>query len=165
MKYAGYMPNDFINGEGVSVSLWTVGCPHRCEGCHNADLWDYEAGMDVPSDIRGQIIKAISDNDIQRNFSILGGEPLCAENKDFVNGVIKAVRAAYPNIKIYLWTGYTMDELKGKNNEVINNILSNIDVLIDGRFILSERDIALPLRGSKNQRVWRKINGEFSYEN
>lgn len=139
--------------------------PHKCEGCHNMNLWDCNAGEPVPNDIKGQIIKAISANGIMRGFSILGGEPLCTENRDFIDGVIKAVRAAYPNIKIYLWTGYTMDELKGKNNEIINNILSNVDVLIDGRFILSERDITLPLRGSKNQRVWRKINGEFSYEN
>lgn len=165
MKYAKIKYNDTINClDGICVSLWTVGCPHRCEGCHNANLWDYEAGVEVPSDIRGQIIKAISANGVQRQFSVLGGEPLCAENREFVNDIVKTVRVAYPNIKIYLWTGYTMDELKGKDNDTINNILSNIDVLIDGRFILSERDITLPLRGSRNQRVWRKLNGEFTYD-
>lgn len=165
MKYANIKYNDTINCEdGICVSFWVSGCPHHCEGCWNPETWDKEYGNEVPVDIRGQIIKAISDNGIERNFSVLGGEPLWGENKELVNNIIKAVRTAYPNIKIYLWTGYTMDELKGRDDETVNNILSNIDVLIDGRFILSERDITLPLRGSRNQRIWRKnSDGKFDF--
>ena len=159
MKYFGYMPNDFINGEGICVSLWTAGCPHHCPGCHNSQMWDEENGVLVPSDIRGKIIKAISQNGIQRNFSILGGEPLSYYNIAFVEEMVQAIRVAYPNIKIFIWTGYTLDELQCRINQgevQLEHILSNIDVLIDGRYIEAERDITLSLRGSKNQRVLRK---------
>ena len=94
MKYYGYMPNDFINGENISVSLWTAGCPHRCKGCHNSEMWDYENGYEVPIDIKGQLIKAISANGLVRNFSILGGEPLSEENRDFILTIIQAIRTS-----------------------------------------------------------------------
>ena len=153
MKYAGLMENDFIDGSGVCVSLWTQGCPHHCSGCHNPETWDFQGGYDVPDDIRGKIIKAISANGITRNFSILGGEPLCEENLDFVLNIITAVRAAYPNIKIFIWTGYTFAELIEKQDERIFAILKQANCLIDGRYEDSLRDITLPLRGSSNQTI------------
>ena len=159
MNYFGYMPNDFINGEGVCVSLWTAGCPHRCPGCHNAHMWNENDGKEIPADIRGQLIKAISRNGIQRNFSILGGEPLSPYNISFIEEITQAIRTAYPNIKIFLWTGYSLEELQyriSQGEEKIKNILSYIDVLIDGKYIEEERDITLPLRGSKNQRILKK---------
>lgn len=159
MNYAGIKYNDIVDGEGITVSLWTVGCPHRCKGCHNSNLWEYSAGVPLPADIRGRIIKAISENGIQRNFSVLGGEPLCKENLAFVADIVKAVRMAYPSIKIYLWTGYTLEELKDRISQgenQIEEILLNIDTLIDGRFILDEKDLNLHLRGSKNQRILKK---------
>lgn len=152
-KYAGLITNDFANGVGTCVSFWTQGCPHRCPGCQNPETWSFDGGKELPSDIRGQIIKAICANGITRNFSILGGEPLCEENLDEVNNIIISVRTAFPHIKIFMWTGYTLEELKERNDERIENILSQIDVLIDGPFIESERDITLNLRGSKNQRI------------
>ena len=111
MRYAGLIKNDMVNGEGVCVSFWTQGCPHRCPGCHNPETWDFDGGMEVPTDIKGQIIKAISANGVERNFSVLGGEPLCPENIELTCSVITAVRAAYSDIKIYLWTGYTFNAL------------------------------------------------------
>lgn len=156
MKYFGYMPNDLVNGQGVCVSLWTSGCPFHCEGCHNPEAWDKEAGYDVPSDIRGQLVKAICANGIIRNFSILGGEPLAPWNRQFVSEVITSVRAAYPDIKIFLWTGFTLEELNVTEDKYISQILEKVDVLIDGRFILEQRDTTLPLRGSRNQRVLYK---------
>lgn len=153
MKYAGLMENDFTDGSGVCVSLWTQGCPHHCPGCHNPETWDFEGGYEVPDNIRGQIIKAISANGITRNFSILGGEPLCEQNLDFVYNVISAVRIAYPNIKIYIWSGYILEELTKKNNPKIIEILKKANYLIDGRYIDELRDITLPLRGSSNQRI------------
>ena len=152
-RYAGLITNDFANGTGTCVSFWTQGCPHHCPGCQNPETWSFNGGQEVPTDIRGQIIKAICANGIIRNFSVLGGEPLCDENLEEVDKIITAVRTAYPQIKIFVWTGYIIEELKEKHDERIDSILSQIDVLIDGPFIEAERDITLELRGSKNQRV------------
>ena len=152
-RYAGLITNDFANGVGTCVSFWTQGCPHHCPGCQNPETWDFNGGKEVPTDMRGQIIKAICANDIIRNFSVLGGEPLCEENLDEVDKIITGVRTAFPQIKIFVWTGYVLDELVKRKDERINHILSQIDVLIDGPFIEAERDITLELRGSKNQRI------------
>lgn len=151
MKYAGLIENDMVNGQGVCVSFWVQGCPHRCHGCHNPETWDFNGGIDVPTDIKGKIIKAISANGIQRNFSVLGGEPLCEENIELTCSVITAVRAAYPDIKIYLWTGYTFDTLP--QCDKLEKIIEKIDYLIEGPYIEELRDITLPLMGSLNQNI------------
>lgn len=155
-RYAGLMTNDFANGTGVCVSFWTQGCPHHCKGCQNPETWDFEGGLELPTDIRGQIIKAICANGITRNFSVLGGEPLCSQNIEEVDQIITSVRAAFPQIKIFVWTGYTLEELQKEKNEHIINILSKIDILIDGKYEEKQRDITLELRGSKNQRILQK---------
>ena len=155
-RYAGLMTNDFANGTGVCVSFWTQGCPHHCKGCQNPETWDFEGGLELPTDIRGQIIKAICANGITRNFSVLGGEPLCPQNIEEVDQIITSVRAAFPQIKIFVWTGYTLEELQKEKNEHIINILSKIDVLIDGKYEEKQRDITLELRGSKNQRILQR---------
>lgn len=155
-RYAGLMTNDFANGTGVCVSFWTQGCPHHCKGCQNPETWDFEGGLELPTDIRGQIIKAICANGITRNFSVLGGEPLCPQNIEEVDQIITSVRAAFPQIKIFVWTGYTLEELQKEKNEHIINILSKIDILIDGKYEEKQRDITLELRGSKNQRILQR---------
>ena len=152
-RYAGLITNDFANGTGTCVSFWTQGCPHHCPGCQNPETWNFQGGKEVPTNIRDQIIKAICANGITRNFSVLGGEPLCDKNLNEVDKIITSVRTAYPQIKIFVWTGYILEELKKKKNDKINHILSQIDVLIDGPFIQAERDITLELRGSRNQRI------------
>lgn len=153
MKYAGLIENDFTDGDGVTVSLWTQGCPHHCSGCQNPETWDFDGGHQVPDDLRGQIIKAISANGITRNFSVLGGEPLCEQNLDFVLNIVTSVRTAYPNIKIYIWSGYTFKELIDKQDERIINILKQCNILIDGKYDEALRDTTLPLRGSSNQQI------------
>ena len=149
MRYAGIIYNDIADGNNVCVSFWTQGCPHRCTGCHNPETWSFDGGYeDTVDNIVDKIIKGISANGIQRNFSVLGGEPLCPENAENVKTIVKAVRQAYPTITIYLWTGYY------KENIPDPSILDYIDILIDGPYDASQRDITLPLRGSRNQRVW-----------
>lgn len=150
MRYAGLIKNDIVNGEGVCVSFWTQGCPFKCKGCHNPQTWDFNGGEDLPNDIKGQIVKAISDNNITRNFSILGGEPLCEQNIELVKEILLAVKAAYPHIKVFLWTGYELEDIQDAL------ILEKVDVLITGPYIEEQRDITLPLRGSYNQKVLRK---------
>ena len=163
MKYASLLKNDMVNGEGVCVSLFVQGCPHKCPGCFNPESWDFNGGEEVPVDLKGQIIKAISANGLMRNFSILGGEPLCDENLQFVHDIISVVRSAYPKIHIFLWSGYTLEELQErKDNKTLREILQKIDTLIDGRFIEEERDITLKMRGSKNQRIINMREIDFS---
>lgn len=154
MRIAGIIKNDVVNGIGVCTSLFTQGCPHHCSGCFNSETWNFEGGYEI-NDVKESIIKAISDNGIIRNFSILGGEPLCPENRKNVRDILFAVRIAYPQIKIFLWTGYNLSELLQENNdEDLKYILSNINYLIDGRFIQEEKDYSLWLRGSRNQNVY-----------
>lgn len=152
MKIAELKLNDCVDGEGITVSMWMQGCPLKCKGCHNEHLWDFEGGYDEP-ELKGKIIKAISANGIKRNFSILGGEPLCEENIPTVLDIVKSVRTAYPDIKIYLWTGYTYEYLISLKNEDILEIFSCLDIMIDGPYVQEERDLMLYLRGSRNQRV------------
>lgn len=152
MRYAAINKNDIVNGEGACVSFWTVGCPHKCQGCHNSELWDYNGGKEFTPAALDEILTAISANGIQRNFSVLGGEPLCEENAFLTAMVIEEVRRHYPNIKIYLWTGYYLEQLN-QNDPHIKYILNNIDYLIDGPYEEDKRDITLKLRGSSNQSI------------
>ena len=154
VKFAAINKNDFINGEGVCVSLWMQGCPHHCKGCHNPEQWDFNGGNEIDIDILiNEILIAIEANGIQRNFSILGGEPMAQRNISNTLYILGQIKKHFPNIKTYVWTGYTIEELLSLYNK---EILQNIDILIDGRFILAERDITLKLRGSKNQRILYK---------
>lgn len=153
MRIAGIIEDDIVDcDDGIAVSLWTVGCPHHCKGCHNQNLWDYDAGQDIPiKTVINEIKEKISKNGIMRNFSVLGGEPLDPQNIKDVDEVLKEIRAVYPSIKIYLWTGYTFEELSER--EDAQNVLKNVDVLIEGRYV-EELRADLPLRGSSNQRVY-----------
>lgn len=154
VKFAAINKNDFINGEGVCVSLWVQGCPHHCKGCHNPEQWDFNGGQYKDNDtLVEEIIDAITANGIQRNFSVLGGEPFAPQNMPDVYEIIFKVKQKFPNIKVYVWSGYTLEELQ---EMYLPKLLDNVDVLIDGRFVLAERDITLKLRGSKNQRILYK---------
>jgi len=153
-KYAGLIKNDMANGYGVCVSYWVQGCPHHCPGCHNPETWDFNGGLEQPWDLLKQIKEAIRANGIQRNFSILGGEPLCPENIYQTEVIVCYIRDMFPDIKIFLWTGYTLEELKKYSfAREAKAILDKIDVLIDGPYIEAKRDITLPLRGSSNQNI------------
>ena len=165
MKYAGILENDFVNGQGVCVSFWCQGCPLHCPGCHNPQTWSFDGGLEATEDdIINHVLNALKANEIQRNFSILGGEPMCEQNVDFINLLLYWVKKTYPNIKIYLWSGYTLEQLQkmSKLNNKINLILDKIDMLAAGPFIITERDITLPFVGSRNQKVYFKNDkGEF----
>lgn len=158
MKYNIIIPNDVVNGEGVCTSFFVQGCPHHCPGCFNEETWDFKGGQEYTDHTKWEIIQALGANGIQRNFSVLGGEPLAPQNLPMTEEVINAVRHAYPNITIYLWTGYTFDEILSNLNDNLKSILVNIDVLIDGPFIEDLKDLSLKLRGSSNQHIRKKIN-------
>ena len=154
MRIADLIKNDTVNGEGICVSLWVQGCPHHCKGCHNPEQWDFNGGEYKNNDILlEEIYDAISANGIQRNFSILGGEPLAPQNINDTYYILWKVKQRYPSIKTFVWTGYTLEQLKKMYKDTL---LENVDVLIDGPFIKAERDITLKFRGSKNQRILYK---------
>lgn len=155
MKYAGIIENDVTAGEGVCVSFFTQGCPHHCAGCHNPETWNFGGGKEFTQDTLGQIIRAVRKNGVQRNLCIMGGEPLCQENQFLTLLVMNAVKEEYPDLKIYIWTGYIYEDLikESNNNNKLKSILEMADVLIDGPYIQEERDITLPMRGSRNQRI------------
>ena len=153
MQYAGLIKNDFSAAPGVSVSFYTQGCPHRCPGCHNPETWDFKGGKEFTADILEEIIEALQANGIKRSFCILGGEPLCPENEFLTCMVVRHVKEKLPDTEIYVWTGYTYDQLKVNANPHLQNILQLIDYIIDGPYVEAERDITLPMRGSRNQRV------------
>lgn len=155
MRYAAIREDDIVNGEGVCVSFWVQGCPHRCKGCHNPELWEFDGGINEPiNEVRDKIIAAMEKNGVERNFSILGGEPLCSANIAITISIATFVRNKYPNCKIYLWTGYDLD--LNADHFIPEFIKNTIDVVIDGPYIEDQRDITLPLRGSRNQRVLRR---------
>lgn len=153
MRIAGINKNDMVNGEGVCVSIFLQGCPFRCKGCHNPETWAFDGGIEIPDEeLLNTILNAIAENGIQRNLSILGGEPLDTPYKiNFINKLIKRVKQLYPNIKIFIWTGFSWKSIK--NVDYLQYIFNNIDYLIEGPFILEERDITLKWRGSRNQKI------------
>ena len=161
MRYAGIIKNDFSAASGVCVSFFTQGCPHHCEGCHNPDTWDFKGGYEFTNDTLYEIIEALEANGIHRDLCIMGGEPLCPENQFLTLMIVNEIKEKLPKTKIYLWTGYTLKELKHSSNfQRIKQIISKCELIVDGRFVESQRDITLFMRGSTNQKIYLcdKIN-------
>lgn len=153
MRYSGLIPNDITAAPGICVSFFTQGCPHHCPGCHNPETWGFDGGKEFTNDTLKEIINALTAQNIHRDLCIMGGEPLCDENAFLTRLIIQEVRKHVPDAKIYIWSGYTYEELKQSCNPHISDSLRLADVLIDGPYIEAERDITLPMRGSRNQRV------------
>lgn len=150
MRIAKIKPNDVVNGEGIVVSIFTQGCPHHCKGCFNKETWDFNGGKEFTDQDEKDILKMLDENDIKRNLSILGGEPLCPENIDGVLKLCNFIKEQRPETIIYVWSGYQLHELVDKYG---TDIFSNIDILIDGKFEEDKKDLKLKLRGSSNQRI------------
>jgi len=117
MRYAGIIKNDIAAGEGVNVTFFTQGCPFHCEGCHNPQTWDFLGGKELTADVIADLLKSLGENGVKRNLSIMGGEPLCKENIFLTQMLIFNVKEKYPDIKIYIWTGYTYEELLARQSE------------------------------------------------
>lgn len=149
MRFSKIKQNDIANGMGIVMSLWTQGCPHHCKGCFNVETWDFNGGKEFTEEDKKYIIENIDKNNIKRNLSILGGEPLCPENIEGVISLCKDFKKTYPHKYIYIWTGYVIEELDNEQKEILNYI----DVLIDGKFEEANKNLSLKLRGSSNQRI------------
>ena len=152
-KIAGIYWDDTAAAPGISLSVYFSGCPFHCPGCHNPEAWDFNYGEDLDWNKVGAIMTKLKKNGVMRTLCILGGEPLCKENIDDVKRLIGWCKLDYPDLKVYVWTGYTIEELEARDDADVNCILHNITCLIDGRYIQELRDTTLPLRGSSNQRI------------
>lgn len=153
MRYAGLIRNDLAAAPGVSVTFFTQGCPHRCKGCHNPETWEFNGGKEFTPAVLREIYDALKANGIGRNFCIMGGEPMCEENLLLTYMVISEVKAHFPDVKIYVWTGYYYDDLIRMKDTKIDRILEIVDYLIDGPYIEEQRDVSLKMRGSTNQNI------------
>lgn len=166
MRYAQIRAMDISNGEGVGVSLFVQGCPFHCFGCFNSETWDFNGGKEWTKETKDKFMKLI-DKPYIRRVSFLGGECLAEQNLSEVLSLVKEIREKFPNKTIWLYTGYSIENIVNFNtnpypipqqyfdvdNFIRNIILIYIDVLVDGRYIDEQRDITLKWRGSKNQRV------------
>lgn len=175
MRYASIRELDISNGEGVGVALFVQGCHFHCYNCFNPDTWDFNGGKEWTQDTEDKLIELANKPYIKR-LSILGGEPLADENLDGVLHLVDRFRLLFPKKMIWLYTGYTAQILQRchmddnlnnvykyvltanpisdcKSNIIRSSIMSSVDILVDGQYIDSQRDITLKWRGSKNQRV------------
>ena len=160
-RYNTIMPNDVVNGRGVCVSFWVQGCARHCPKCFNESTWDFKGGTEYTDHTKWEVIEAISANGIQRNFSVLGGEPLDPHNINMVNEVVSAVRHAYPDVEIILWTSFELEELLMDYNKTMESILDNINYVVTGPYVDEQRDLSLFWRGSRNQHIYTKKNDKW----
>ena len=152
-NYAKINKNDIANGPGVRVSVFFSGCEHYCKGCFNSEAWDFNYGKEFNSDTINEILDAMKPNYI-KGLTVLGGEPMHYNNAYALLKLCEAVKNRYPDKTIWVYTGYTYEELE-EMNIFAHTILLNqfIDVLVDGRFIEDLKDITLRFKGSSNQRI------------
>ncbi len=157
MNYGEIKPYDIANGLGVRVSIFVSGCKNHCQNCFNQITWDFNYGQEFNQETLNQLIKLLEPSYIA-GLSILGGEPLEPENQAGILDLIKQIKTIYPKKTIWLYSGFTYEELTNfipsrAATPLITDILSLIDVLVDGRFIEELKDISLQFRGSTNQRL------------
>lgn len=156
MNYGEIKNCDIANGEGVRVSLFVSGCTHHCKNCFNAQTWDFSFGSPFTKETEDMILNLLAPGYIN-GLSLLGGEPFEPDNQRALLPFLKRVRAAYPDKTIWCYSGYTLEsDLLSESRarcEVTDEMLSCIDVLVDGEFIEEQKNISLAFRGSENQRV------------
>ena len=156
MNYGEIKNYDIANGEGVRVSLFVSGCTHHCKNCFNPETWSFEYGKPFTKETEDYIIECLSPDYID-GLSLLGGEPFEPQNQEVLLPFLRKVKNELPNKNIWCYTGYLFDrELLSESRarcEFTDEMLSLIDVLVDGEFVQALHDISLAFRGSSNQRI------------
>lgn len=157
MNYGAIKEFDIADGPGVRVSLFVSGCRNHCQGCFQPDTWNFQYGEPFTEETADHIIEALKPSYIQ-GFSLLGGEPFEPENQQVLVNLLRRIHHMYPEKDVWCYTGYTLesdllDPAGSKHTDVTDEMLSYIDVLVDGHFVLELKDITLQYRGSSNQRV------------
>lgn len=156
MNYADIKRVDVANGTGVRVSLFVSGCTHRCKGCFNSEAWDFNYGK-VYDDAAQQQIMDYLKPDYITGLSLLGGEPFEPQNQPELLNLLRRVKSDMPEKTVWCYTGYTFEDdlLSGRlgDENVVKEMLSYIDILVDGEFKQELKDLHLRFRGSSNQRI------------
>ena len=156
MHYGNIKNYDIADGEGVRVTLFCSGCTNRCEGCFQPETWDFCYGKEYTKETEDQLIQMLTNPNIQ-GLTLLGGDPFEPSNQRTLITLLRRVKQELPKKDVWAYTGfvYEQDLLEGqrKHTEVTDEMLSYIDVLVDGPFVIDEKDISLYFRGSTNQRV------------
>lgn len=156
MRYALMRKMDISNGTCVGVSLFVQGCPFHCKGCFNQETWDFDGGKEWTQEAKEKFLE-LADKPYIRRVTILGGEPLAKNNLPEVVELMKEIKLTYPTKDIWVYTGYEFSAVQRLSPEV----LQYADVIVDGRYIEDLKDITLKFRGSSNQNIWMKQNGEW----
>ena len=152
MNYHNITKDDMLNGEGLRVVLWVSGCEHRCYGCQNPQTHPITSGIPFDEDAEKELFENLEKEYIA-GVTFSGGDPLHPRNRQEVLRLIKKVNNKFDDKTIWIYTGYTFEDLLTMNDSVINEILNSIDVLVDGKFYLKLKDVNAPWVGSTNQRV------------
>jgi anaerobic ribonucleoside-triphosphate reductase activating protein len=159
MNYAEIKTNDIANGEGVRTSLFVSGCRHRCRNCFNGVAWDFGYGELFTEATMTEIFNSVN-HDWINGISLLGGEPFEPENQKVLVPFLVLFREKFPDKNVWCYTGFTIEQILGKSEPqsravtpVSNEMLSLIDVLVDGPYVESLHDISLKFKGSSNQRI------------
>ena len=156
MHYATIKNNDIANGPGVRVSLFVSGCTHRCPGCFNEVAWDFNYGQPFTQQTIDEILKMLKPAHI-KGLTLLGGEPFEPQNQPAIVELLRQVKAVYPEKSVWAYSGYLFDRdiLAGRlgPREITEEYVSYLDVIVDGPFVLSKKNLSLRFRGSENQRL------------
>lgn len=156
MYYGEIKDCDIANGEGVRVSLFVSGCTNRCKNCFQPQTWDFYYGQPFTAETEQKLLDMLSPTYIN-GLTVLGGEPFEPENQRCLLPFLRRVRSTYPQKTIWAFSGFTLEELQSDGShprcEVTDELLSLLDVLVDGRFVEELKDISLRFRGSRNQRL------------
>ena len=147
-RYAGIETFDINNGTGFGITLFVQGCTHHCNECHNPQTWDFNGGEEFDRQAFEKLKELISNENIVR-LTISGGEPF--DNYCAVLELSEYYKKSYPEKQLWIYTGYTYEDLMEKYHD--NKLLDLCDVLVDGEYKKEQRDLSLPFRGSKNQRI------------
>ncbi len=155
MNFADIKRVDVANGPGVRVSLFVSGCTHGCEGCFNQEAWDFGFGDPFGQEQMDQILTLL-DKSYIRGLSLLGGEPFEPENQAAVLELARQVREKLPKKDLWCYSGYLFEQLAaGQVGRHSRALLEQLDVLVDGPFVLEQKDLGIRFRGSRNQRIIR----------
>lgn len=155
MNYAKIYKADIANGQGFRVSLFVSGCARNCKGCFNKEAQNPDFGKPFDDKARQKIFKEL-EHDWCKGLSLLGGEPLSklSDNRKQIIAFAKEVKEKFPEKDIWIWSGYLLDEIK--TDDEMKDILKYVDVLVDGPFIEEQKDLSIPFRGSRNQRILKR---------